>query len=64
MNKKQTELNNWLFKQILECVEPLHPMMLTLLNNYVNQLFNLNNLTDNRPSPLSPHLIMDFFKQK
>jgi hypothetical protein len=63
--KRQNDFNTWLFEQIMECVEPLHPVMLALINNYIIQLFNLNILNDNhRLQPLSPSLILNFFKNK
>lgn len=64
LNKHQLDLNSWLFSQISECVPPMHPVMLTLINNYVNQLFNLNIMTEYRFQPLSSKLILDFFKDK
>jgi hypothetical protein len=64
VNKRQLDLNNWLYQQIIECVEPLHPVMLALINNYIIQLFNLNNLTDNRLVPLSSQLILSYFRDK
>ena len=64
INKRQTDLNNWLFEQIMECIEPIHPVMLALINNYVIQLFNLNTLSEYRLQPLAPQLILDFFCKK
>ncbi len=64
LNKKQLDLSKWLFDQIMECVEPVHPVILSLINNYVLQLFNLNVISEHRLVPLSPNLILDFFKNK
>ena len=64
VDKRQNEFNRWLFEQIMECVEPLHPVMLALINNYIIQLFNLNVLNDHRLQPLSSELILNFFKNK
>jgi hypothetical protein len=64
LNKKQLDLSKWLFDQIMECVEPVHPIILSLINNYVVQLFNLNIISEHRLVPLSPNLILDFFKNK
>ena len=64
INKRQFDLNTWLFQQILECVEPMHPVMLALINNYVIQLFNLNILSENRLQPLSSEMILSFFQTK
>jgi hypothetical protein len=62
LNKNQFDLNSWLFKQICECVQPIHPVMITLINNYVNQLFNLNIMAEFRFQPISAQLILDFSK--
>ena len=62
LNKRQLDLSSWLFEQIKQCVEPLHPVMVSLINNYVIQLFNLNILSENRLTPLSPKLILEFFR--
>ena len=64
VNKRHLDLNSWLFEQIKECVQPLHPAMISLINNYVMQLFNLNILNENRLMPLSSDSILEFFKQK
>jgi hypothetical protein len=64
MGKRQFDLNKWLFEQIMQCVQPIHPVMLNLINNFVIQLFNLNMITDNRLTPLSSQHILAFFKNK
>jgi hypothetical protein len=64
MNKKHLELNVWLFEQIKNCEQPLHPIIITLINTYISQLFNLNVLYEYRLGPLSPQLILEFFKEK
>jgi hypothetical protein len=38
--------------------------MLALINNYVIQLFNLTNLTENRLVPLSIDFILNYFQKK
>jgi len=62
LNKRSLELNNWLFEQIKQCSAPLHPIMISLINTYITQLFNVNVLNDYRLEPLSAQLILDFFK--
>jgi hypothetical protein len=64
LNKRSLELNNWLFEQIKQCSAPLHPIMISLINTYITQLFNVNVLNDYRLEPLSAQLILDFFKNK
>ena len=63
LNKRQLDLSSWLFDQIKQCVEPIHPVMVSLINNYVIQLFNLNITNDNRLTPLCPKLILKFFQE-
>ena len=63
LNKRQLDISSWLFEQIKQCVEPLHPVMVSLINNYVVQLFNLNIVAENRLTPLSPKLILEFFQE-
>ena len=64
LNKRSLELNNWLFEQIKQCSAPLHPIMISLINTYITQLFNVNVLNDYRLEPLSAQLILDFFQNK
>lgn len=64
LNKRSLELNNWLFEQIKHCVSPLHPIMISLINTYITQLFNVNVLNDYRLEPLSSQLILEFFQNK
>ncbi len=64
LNKRSLELNNWLLEQIKQCVAPLHPIMINLINTYITQLFNVNVLNDYRLEPLSAHLILEFYKTK
>ncbi len=63
LNKRQLDLSSWLLDQIKQCVEPIHPVMVSLINNYVIQLFNLNILNENRLTPLCPKLILKFFQE-
>ena len=64
MNKRQLELHNWLFEQILECQSPLHPIIISLVNTYVAQLFNVNVQSEFRLVQISSQLILEFFKNK
>ncbi len=64
LNKRQLDLGTWLFQQIKACTAPLHPIIITLINTYVGQLFNLNVLSDYRLKPLSHTLILEFFRDK
>jgi hypothetical protein len=64
LNKRSLELNNWLLEQIKQCVAPLHPIMINLINTYITQLFNVNVLNDYRLEPLSAHLISEFYINK
>lgn len=64
LNKRSLELNTWLFEQIKQCVSPLHPIMISLINTYIIQLFNVNVLNDYRLEPLSSQLILEFFQNK
>lgn len=64
LNKRHLDLSSWLFEQIKQCVEPLHPVMLSLINNYVIQLFNLNIINENRLTPLNAQHILEFFRDK
>ena len=51
LNKRSLELNNWLFEQIKQCSAPLHPIMISLINTYITQLFNVNVLEVNTHIP-------------
>lgn len=62
VNKCQLNLNDWLFKQILECTYPIHPIIVTLINTYINQVFNFTINSEQRLIPLSESSIMNFFK--
>ena len=64
LNKRQLDLNTWLLRQIKECTQPLHSIIITLINTYVSQLFNLNILFEYRLVPLASQLILEFFQQK
>lgn len=64
LNKRSLELNNWLLEQIKQCIAPLHPIMVSLINTYITQLFNVNVLNDYRLDPLSSQLILEFFRNK
>jgi hypothetical protein len=64
LNKCQLNLNEWLFNQILECCAPIHPIIVTFINTYVNQIFNLAIQTEHRLAPLSESLILNFFKNQ
>ena len=61
---KAFDLSTWLFNQICECVQPIHPIVITLINNFINHLFNLNILAEFRFQPISGQLILEFFKNK
>lgn len=58
------DLSVWLFNQICECIQPIHPIIITLINNYVNHLFNLNIMAEYRFQPISAKLLLQFFKNK
>ena len=64
INKRHLALGEWLIDQIIECAEPIHPVMINLVNNYINQLFNLNILFEFRLQPLIHSKILKFFKEK
>jgi hypothetical protein len=64
LNKRQFDLNTWLFEQIKQCAAPLHPIIISLINTYITQLFNLNILSEHRLIPLPAQLILDFFRDK
>jgi len=61
LNKRQLDLSMWLFNQIKECSAPLHPVMISLIDTYILQLFNTNVATECRLQPLSNKLILEFF---
>lgn len=62
--RPQFDLSVWLFNQICECSQPIHPIIITLINNFVNHLFNLNIMAEYRFQPISAKLLLDFFKNK
>lgn len=63
-NKRSFDLNNWLCEQIKQCSQPLHPIIVSLINTYVFQLFNPNIVNENRLTPFSSTLILQFLKEK
>lgn len=64
LNKRQLDLSMWLFEQIKECTAPLHPIMVSLIDTYISQLFNMNVAVECRLQPLSSKLILEFFSEK
>ena len=61
-NKSDLNLNEWLFNQILECCAPIHPIMVTFINSYVSQIFNIS--AEHRLPPLSEKAIIDFYSSQ
>jgi hypothetical protein len=62
-NIRSLSLDIWLTDQIKECTEPLHPIMISLINNYVTQLFNSSVKNENnRLLILAPDTILKFLK--
>ena len=64
INKCELNLNEWLFNQILECRAPIHPIMVTFINSYVCQIFNLTLQPEHRLTPLSENSIINYFKNQ
>lgn len=62
LNKCQINLNEWLFKQILQCCAPIHPIIITFINTYINQMHGVNTPNENRLLPISDDSIFIYFK--
>ena len=64
LNKQQLDLNNWLFDQIICCTAPIHPIIVSLINNYVTQLFNPNIQNEFRLLPIEEKKILEYFRSQ
>lgn len=64
VNRRHFDVSDWLIEQIKQCSRPIHPVIINLVNNYVNQIFNLNILNEFRLKPLNAEKILNFFKEK
>jgi hypothetical protein len=41
-NKHHVQMNSWIWSQILQCTTPIHPIILTLINEFIKTIVDLN----------------------
>ena len=57
-NKHHVEMNAWIWSQILQSTKPIHPIMLTLINEFISAIVNTR--CEWRLTPIDTKIILDY----
>ncbi|XP_052246674.1 integrator complex subunit 2-like isoform X3 [Dreissena polymorpha] len=62
-SKYKVPIKDWIYKQISVSSYPLHPLLVSLIEVYVNSILVKSNKTDHNNQPISSQEIADMFTQ-
>lgn len=57
-NQHHVQMNHWVWSQILQCTTPIHPIMLTLINELVNAIVDPRHTW--HLAPIDTHIIQEY----
>ena len=57
-NQHHVQMSSWVWSQILQCATPIHPIMLTLINEFVTTIVDIRYLW--RSMPIDTQIIRDY----